>query len=226
MSATPAGKFQDHYVVLGIDPKANSEAIREAYANLADRYRPGNRETGDPEKFEAINMAFEVLSDPTLRASFDRLKAPAKEEEVKPQFSGLAFFEALKQGADLRAAVLCILYDRRRSNPFKPSLSIRHLEGMLQVTTEELNFALWYLKQRLLVMNDDKSSLQITVDGMDYLEKNPPAPDRIIACMKTESVQQQSAEPGAERDSVLVALNRALTREPADEKRAFRTKRP
>jgi curved DNA-binding protein CbpA len=219
MSSSVSGKFQDHYVLLGVDPKADSATIQAAYAKLADKYRPGNPETGDPEKFESINLAFEVLSDANLRAGFDKLKGVGQ-EEGKPQFSGLAFFDALKAGVDLRAAVLCILYDRRRTNPTKPSLSSRHLESMLRATKDELEFALWYLKQRLLVINDDKSSLQITVEGLDYLEQDPPTADRVIPVMKPDAVQgkqierrRSSGEVASGRESVVAALNRAQTRQ-------------
>ena len=36
---------------------------------------------------------------------------------------------------------LCVLYDRRRSKPFTPSLSMRHIEAIFNATTQELNFA-------------------------------------------------------------------------------------
>src|SRR5262249_38174613 len=152
-----------------------------------------NVDTHDAEKLEAISLAFEVLSDPTLRSGFDKIKG-VNQDDGSPKFSGLQFFGALKHATSLRAALLCILYDQRRTHPFKPSLSLRPLEGMLQATTEELNFALWYLKQRMLAANDDKSSLFITVDGMDYLERNPPTPDAIMPLIKSEALAKKSAD--------------------------------
>ena len=78
----------------------------------------------------------------------------------------------------MRTALLCLLYDRRRLKPFTPGLSMRRVENILECTSEGLSFALWYLKQRNMVASDDKSNLQITVEGMDYLETNPPRPRR------------------------------------------------
>ena len=141
MSSSVAGKFQDHYSVLEIDPKSDSGTIQRAYAKLAQKYHP-NSPTADAEKFEAVNLAYEVLSDHALRVGFDRLKGVGAETGV-PVFSGLRFFEALGRETGLRSAVLCILYDRRRTNSFKPSLSLRHMENMLEATSEELNFVLW-----------------------------------------------------------------------------------
>lgn len=216
MSAPPAGKFQDHYAVLGIDPKSDSETIQQAYAKLAQKYHPKNSATADPEKLEAVNLAYEVLSDPELRSGFDRLKGLS--QEGPPKFSGPGFFDALGRESLLRSAVLCVLYDRRRTKPFTPSLSMRHLEGILNATTEELNSVLWYLKQRGLAAADDKSSLQITVDGMDFLESRKPSPEEVMPLIKHDGLAKPPAKPAespakpAEPESILSVLNRARAR--------------
>jgi curved DNA-binding protein CbpA len=213
MSASPAGKFQDHYSVLGIEPKADSETIQSAYAKLAQKYFPNNPETGNAEMFEAINHAYETLSDPQLRATFDKLKG-VNQDTSGPKFSGEAFFDALGREALLRSAILCVLYDRRRTKPSAPSLSMRHLESIVEATETELSSAMWYLKQRGLVASDDKSSLQITVDGMDFLESKKPEYHTVIPFIKVDAVADSVAPPAAksETESVLNSLNRALAR--------------
>src|SRR5690349_16474438 len=154
MSASLAGKFQDHYKVLDIELKSDLDAIHQAYTKLAQKYHPRNASTGDAAKFEAVNLAYEVLSDPILRCEFDKLKG-VPEEQSEPKFSGLGFFAALGHDTALRSAVLCVLYDRRRSKPFTPGLTMRNIENILETTPEGLSFALWYLKQRSLVASDD-----------------------------------------------------------------------
>ncbi len=201
MSAPLAGKFQDHYKVLGIDPKSNLEAIQQVYGKLAQKYHPRNTQSGDQEKFDAVNLAYEVLSDGGLRAEFDKLKGSG-EEKVEFKFSGLDFFSALGHETALRAALLCVLYDRRRLHPFTPSLSMRRIENMLETTPEGLSFALWYLKQRSLVASDDKSNLMITVEGMDYLETNPPTPEMVMPLFKTATLAAPKAEPAAETPAI------------------------
>src|SRR5438874_1715416 len=131
MSASLAGKFQDHYEVLGIQTNSDSDTIQSAYASLAEKYQPANAETADAEKFEAVNAAFEVLADPLLRREFDKVKG-VDTEEGGPKFSGPVFFDSLARGTGLRSALLSLLYDRRRTNPYKPSLSVRHVEHMLE----------------------------------------------------------------------------------------------
>jgi len=227
MSAPVSGNFQDHYSLFGIEPNADSETIQAAYTRLSEKYHPDNPQTGDAHRFECVNQAFEVLSDPALRAAFDKVKG-VDLEGGKPKFTGAEFFRALAQGEGLRAAVLCILYDRRRVKSFKPSLSMRQLEGMLYAAGESLNFALWYLKKRGLVMNDDKSSMEITVDGMDFLEQNRPTPEQVMAFIRGDALTDQEPLPAlaAEKpasgettlaEPLLSVLSRALQRnQPAE----------
>jgi len=199
MSSSSAGKFQDHYMVLGLEPKSDSDAIQKAYSKLAQKYHP-NSDTPNPEKFEAVNFAYEILSDPMLRREFDKLKGITG-EEGGPKFSGAHFFDALGREAGLRMALLCVLYDRRRTKPFTPSVSLRNIENILDATTEELNFTLWYLKQRSYATNDDKSNLQITVEGMDFLESNRPSSTVVMPFIKASAMAAPQAVPSGVDES-------------------------
>ena len=211
MSAPLAGKFQDHYAILDIEPKSDSETIQRAYSKLAQKYHPNNAETGSAEMFEAINAAYETLSDPELRGIFDKLKGIGQ-DEGSPKFSGVEFFDALGREAIRRGAILCVLYDRRLSKPTAPSLSMRHLEIIVEATAAQLSSALWYLKQRGLAASDDKSSLQITVDGMDFLESKRPLPEEVMAFIKPSAIARVEGQPKRDGESVMSTLNRALAR--------------
>ena len=218
MSAPAAGKFQDHYAVLDIDPKSDSDVIQSAYAKLAQRYQPKSP-TADAEKFEAVNLAYEVLSDAELRSSFDKIKGVGQDQSA-PKFTGVEFFDLLGRESLLRVALLCVLYDRRRSKPAAPSLSVRHLEMILEATADEVVSALWYLKQRALVRSDDKSSLQITVDGMDFLEAKKPTPDEVMRFIKPDAVEGEkfvapippaAGVPAAKAETVAIPAAKAET---------------
>jgi curved DNA-binding protein len=215
MSSARPGKFQDHYEVLGIDPKAEMEKIQLAYSQLAKKYHPDTPRTGNREKFDAVNQAYEVLCDPLLRREFNKLKG-LDDDEGPPKFTGPEFFKRMSREGAMRSAVLSVLYDRRRTKPARPSLSVRHLEDMLQITSDELVFVLWYLKQRGLAASDDKSSLQITVDGMDHLERNMPSPEEVMPLIKaSECAPERSAEPRTSprsAESIRNLLNRDLAR--------------
>jgi curved DNA-binding protein CbpA len=220
MSASPAGKFQDHYALLGIDPHAVSETMHRAYATLAHKYHPDNPLTGNAEMFDGLNLAYEVLSDPVRRREFDELHGIGQ-EAGGPKFNGVEFFNALGREPALRSAILCLLYDRRRTRPSGPGVSMRSIESMVEATAVELSSALWYLKQRGLAASDDKSSLQITTDGMDFLTSQKPLLEDVMAFLKpaaiaisrTHSPQAQpetSPAPKHDAESMLDTLNGAL----------------
>src|SRR5713226_7602717 len=105
MSATIAEK--DYYAILGVEPNATSDTIQQAYANLAQRYSPSNKGTGDLEKFDAVNLAYEVLSDAMMRKEFDKLKGVTA-DAGRPKFSGLGFFDSLGREVGLRSALLSV----------------------------------------------------------------------------------------------------------------------
>ena len=117
------------------------------------------------------------------------------QQASSPQFTGVDFFDTLGREPLLRAAILCVLYDRRLTDPSRPSLSIRHLELIVEAPVVRLNSALWYLKQRGLAASDDKSSLQITVDGMDFLESKRPLPEQVMPFIKPAAIAVSQARP-------------------------------
>jgi len=199
MSAPLAGKFQDHYEVLGIDPKADTAAIQKAYSQLVKQQREEN--PSDQERLSALHQAYEILSDVQLRREFDKVKG-VSEVDI-PKFSGESFFSSLSNENNLRVALLCVLYDRRRSRPTRPSLSVRHLETLIAADGERIFFVLWYLKQRNFAMSDDKSSLQITVEGMDFLEKLQPAAEDIMPFIRSEAAVEAELQPELQIDEGL-----------------------
>jgi molecular chaperone DnaJ len=65
---------RDYYEVLGVERRATSAQITDAYRKLAIRYHP-DKNPGDQEaasRFKEAARAFEVLSDESLRARYDR----------------------------------------------------------------------------------------------------------------------------------------------------------
>ncbi|TMI81234.1 MAG: J domain-containing protein [Bacteroidetes bacterium] len=66
-------EFIDYYKVLGVDKSASQEDIRKAYRKLARKHHP-DLNPNDKEahkKFQQINEANEVLSDPEKRKKYD-----------------------------------------------------------------------------------------------------------------------------------------------------------
>jgi len=68
-------EYIDYYAVLGVSKTASAEEIKSAYRKLAMKYHP-DRNQGDKtaeEKFKRINEAYEVLSDPKKRSTYDQV---------------------------------------------------------------------------------------------------------------------------------------------------------
>jgi molecular chaperone DnaJ len=63
--------MKDYYEILGVAKTASEEDIKKAYRKLAHRYHP-DKAGGDTAKFKEINEAYQVLSDKTKRAQYDR----------------------------------------------------------------------------------------------------------------------------------------------------------
>ena len=64
---------RDLYEVLGLDRTASTDAIKRAFRRLAMEYHPDrNKEPGAEERFKEISQAYEVLSDPEKRQTYDR----------------------------------------------------------------------------------------------------------------------------------------------------------
>lgn len=66
--------FIDYYQVLGIKKSASAEEIKKAYRKLARKHHPdlNPNDTAANKKFQQLNEANEVLSDPEKRKKYDQ----------------------------------------------------------------------------------------------------------------------------------------------------------
>lgn len=67
-------EFVDYYKLLDVDKKATSKDIKSAYRKLARKYHPdlNPNDKDAKKKFQQINEANEVLSDPEKRKKYDQ----------------------------------------------------------------------------------------------------------------------------------------------------------
>ena len=62
----------DYYVILGVTRTATDAEIKKAFRKLAQQWHPDvNTDAGAQERFKEINEAYQVLSDPQRRQTYD-----------------------------------------------------------------------------------------------------------------------------------------------------------
>jgi molecular chaperone DnaJ len=88
---------RDYYEVLGVEKRATSAQIADAYRKLAIKFHPdknpGNQEASD--RFKEAARAFEVLSDEGLRARYDRYGHAGLQQGGTHEFNDISdIFEA------------------------------------------------------------------------------------------------------------------------------------
>jgi len=94
-------KDDTYYKVLGVDPGASRGKIRKAFFKQARVMHP-DKNQDDPkakEKFQKLNEAYHVLSDPELRRRYDAQGQGGVEEESKMAMNSAALF-AMIFGSD------------------------------------------------------------------------------------------------------------------------------
>lgn len=72
---------RDFYEVLGVNKSASADEIKRAYRKLALEYHPDrNKSKEAAEKFKEVTGAYEVLSDPQKRQTYDQYGSAAFEQ--------------------------------------------------------------------------------------------------------------------------------------------------
>ena len=71
------------YSILEIDSSSSHDDIRKAYKKLALKYHPDKNplDNTSAEKFHAVSMAYEILSDPIQRKKYDEMN-PKKKQTI------------------------------------------------------------------------------------------------------------------------------------------------
>jgi curved DNA-binding protein len=196
----PNEPFIDFYELMQISPRAEMETIQRVYRMLASRYHPDNPQTGDADRFLKLTQAYQILVNRETRAAYD-LSYQLRNAQPLSVFELKEFAAGIDGEANRRMGILCLLYNRRRSDPDNAGMSILDLENLMSFPREHLMFTLWYLKESQLIRQDESTNFVIAGQGVDYVEKNLPSNTilyHLIKAAEVGNVDRSEAEPDQE----------------------------
>lgn len=188
----PDELFVDFYELMQISPNAEPDTVHRVFRLLASRSHPDNPETADLDRFLMLKKAYSVLSDPEARAVYD-LQHQVRRSSPIGVFGMKDFAIGIDGEANRRMGVLCLLYNRRRSDPDRPGISVLELENIMTLAREHLLFTLWYLKEKDLIRMEQGSDYVISSSGADYVEERLPSHQVLYKLLK-------DAEKGSVRE--------------------------
>ena len=213
MNTMSQERFIDLYELLQVDPNADPDTIERVFRLLAKRYHPDNKNTGNADRFAALSEAHNVLSDPEKRAGYDA----GYETDKQRQWS--VFLESPMAGEDedqrTQRWILSLLYSLRRRGSKDPGMGEYELQNYLEMAEGEVEFHIWYLKEKGLIARTDTGKFGITVEGVDWMTGKDRLlrRDRLIgggdgrdfSPGSPDSSEDVAAEPGPHQTKALPA---------------------
>ena len=122
--------MRDYYDVLGVLPGAGADEIKRAYRQLARRYHPDISGDDRAAVFLEVSRAYDVLSDPARRRSYDSGLRPSCD------IGGPIRAEWLNDEVDIDFPSVSSLLDRMRASFFGRSPS-RGLNAEIVLSPQE-----------------------------------------------------------------------------------------
>jgi hypothetical protein len=159
----------DYYEILQLSRQADTDTIHRVFHVLAQRYHPDNNETGNDLLFRRVVEAHSVLSHTERRAAYDVRLAASDKGRMKI-FDSLESTQGVQAELRKRKGLLRLLYTKRLTDPSHPSMRVREFTEMLGCPIEHLEFSLWFLRERKLIVRADNNQFEITCNGVEAFE--------------------------------------------------------
>jgi curved DNA-binding protein CbpA len=192
-------KLPNYYELLQISPNADPETIHRIFQFMAVRLHPDNPQTGDAEKFMVVKEAYDILSDPSLRAEYDAAREMSALQPA-PLSTAVDFMDTVEGELNRRLALLALLYNQRRTEPDRPQLSLHDVEKLMGFPRDYLEFSIWYVHKKGYITRSDNSAFALTADGVDFVEtqrtRMPVLNKMLTSGSEPSSTDRRSDEQG------------------------------
>ncbi len=164
----------DYYEILQVSPRAEQETIDRVYRLMAKKLHPDNHSTGDAEKFHELTDAYRLLSDAEKRQAYDAERRENVDREKRLVLKA-STFENAEEDRRTSQSILSLLYQARREDPQKPGLGSVHLEKLIGCAEKDLEFHIWYLKEKGWIHRLENGAWAITANGVDAVMEQQSA---------------------------------------------------
>jgi molecular chaperone DnaJ len=155
----------NHYNTLEVSPQATQAEIKTAYRRLAKLFHPdSNRETENHEDIARINVAYEVLSDPESRRSYD------SELRYQSQLEAAGFDATSQQTRQQRNAAAQRQYQQRQTGQDADEQFDRWVNRIYAPVNRELAKILNALQDEIDDLSADPFDDELMENFQNYLE--------------------------------------------------------
>jgi hypothetical protein len=135
-------------------------AFERLYRSLSFRFHPDNQDTGDPEVFLQIREIHRILS-------------VATKSGPQPEFAAIGQVSAasMQPSKQRRIDVLRMLYERKVEDCYSCGVPQNELQATTGLPGNELQFILWYLREKGAVIVGDSQVYSISATGVDLFDE-------------------------------------------------------
>jgi hypothetical protein len=166
-SADSSGAIPSHEDLLRTGLGGDTGAFEQLYRPLAFRYHPDNQETGDSEVFLQIREIHRIFSG-AKNGSGGQKRYPLRSDL---SLGGEDGSPAALPGKVRRIDVLRLLYERKVADCYSSGVAQQDLQAETGLAGNQLQFILWYLREKGAITVGDSQVYSISAAGVDLYDE-------------------------------------------------------